>query len=1137
MKSSSNFMRIAGILCLLLVSSLFVQAQSASLRGTVSDSSGAIVPSARLTVTNTATNAMRTAESNDSGVYSITNLPVGIYTIKAEKKGFAAVEFTKVELTVGQVRTVDVAFAVNSTVEVVNVVGDAAPAIELETSQISNVVDSQKMNELPLLTRNPYELILLSPGTMQSNSSLGGFSANGSRERNNNFMLDGVDNNDTSVPGIPGGLISLNPDATQEFRVITNTFMPEYGRNTGAVVDIVTKSGSNKFRGDAYWFGRYSALGARDFFNHLEGESKNPYVRNDFGYSIGGPIKKDKTFFFFNNEYQIFHTTLSTQSEVPTDAYRTGKFTIFDKAGNPYAIDLSSPSSPNNNYGLSIDPTVQKVLALYPQANAGSVDSLRGLYQFSQKSMSDTANVTLKLDHHFSDTEVASVRYAYNRFKDPNPSFDAFLPGYGSTATEQQTHAIAVGLTSTLSPTKVNEFRFGVNRNDAPFTCGNVGGIDSVTGGTDMYLSGITSFACANLGDSNGQSRRSGTWSFADNYSWVKGNHTMKFGGDFRYIFNNGYNGFSSRNALSFSGYTDFGYKFITLPGVTCQADGKTGCFSNMTTYQNIASTLFGFVSNQYQAQYFDKSGNRTPIDNRLFRQHEYSGFAQDSWKVRPNLSLNYGLRYQFNGVPFEVNNNLSNLFQDPSGVAPFDFTIVGPGTGHLLYNNDFKDFEPRIGFAWDPFSKGKTSVRGAYGIFHDRIFANLFGNARGNPPFEQDVSLYPNSLSEGLLPNLQPIPTQTSSTTVPDYSFLSPVLIDRNLKMPYSQNWNFGVQQELPGNVTFEINYVGSKGTRLLRVVDGNPPQPDLVNQLVAFCSDPSNAYGCSPSDLQFNVLRYGSLYGITPFDTVNNNAFLGASVNKSIAFSTYHSLQTKISKRMSRNFQVNGAYTWSHAIDNASDPLVAGAGSRSYPRNSFNLAAERGNSDFDLRHRLVIDYILNIPLGPGHRFLSSGVLGKVFESWELAGISTFQTGHPYTAFGNVDTEHTTLSSRLDLVGKPVKATGECSALAGCPTGVSIDAFGIAPFGRGGNSGRNSFFGPGYSNWDMVLSKRTKVHESVNLETRFEIFNLFNQVQFGMPGSSWSNPGTFGISNSTLTRPDGTTSARQIQVAMKLHF
>jgi len=1135
MTFKTQWMRIAGLACLLLLS-IFVQAQTASLRGTVADSTGAIVPNAKVTVLNTSTNASRSVDSNESGVYSITNLPVGMYTIKVEKQGFAPTEFTMVELTVGQIRTIDVKFAVNAAAETVNVVGDAAPTIELETSQISNVVDSKKMNELPLLTRNPYELILLSPGTMQSNSSLGGFSANGSRERNNNFLLDGVDNNDTSVPGIPGGLISLNPDATQEFRVITNTFMPEYGRNTGAVVDIVTKSGTNRFKGDAYWFGRYSALGARDFFNHLDNDSKNPYVRNQFGFSVGGPIRKDKTFFFFNNEYQIFHTTLSSTAEVPTDAYRTGVFTITDDAGNPYNINLADPNSANNVQGLSLDPTIQGVLAKYPTPNAGSVDSLRGLYRFSQKSMTDTANVTLKIDHRFSDSQVGNIRYAYNRFKDPNPGFDAFLPGYGATGTEQQTHAIAVGFTSTISPTKINEFHFGVNRNDAPFSCGNHTGIDDVTGGYDMYLTGIDAFACANLGDSNGQGRRSGTWSFADNFSWVKGNHTLKFGGDFRYIFNNGNNGFFSRNSLTFSGYTDLGVDFID-PGVSCDDTTGVGCFSNMSTYQNIASTLFGFVSNQYQAQYFDKAGNRTDTDNRLFRQREYSAFVQDSWKVRSNLTLNYGFRYQFNGVPWELNNNLSNLFQDPSGTAPFEFSIVGPGTGKQLYNNDFKDFEPRVGFAWDPFSKGKTSIRGGYGIFHDRIFANLFGNARGNPPFEQDVSLYPNDFSEALLPTLPAIPTQVSSTTVDDFAFLSPVIIDRNLKMPYNQNWNFGIQQQLPGDVTFEVNYVGSKATRLLRVVDGNPPQPELVNQLVQYCSDPSNAYGCQVSDLQFNILRYGAEYGLIPFDTVNNNSFIGASINKSAAFSTYHALQVNVTKHMSRNLQIGGAYTWSHAIDNSSDPLVPGAGSRSYPRSSFDLQAERGNSDFDLRHRVVINYIYNLPIGAGHRLFSTGFLGKAFENWEIAGISTFQTGHPYTVFGSVDTQFTTLSSRLDLVGPVVRASGACNAVDGCPTGASIDSFGIADFGRGGNSGRNQFYGPGYSNWDMVLSKRTKIREGMNLETRFEFFNLFNQVQFAMPGSSWSNPGTFGISTATVTRPDGTTSARQIQLGMKLHF
>lgn len=356
-----------------LVFALSLGAQTGSISGTVTDPSGAVIPGAKVTATNVDTKASRSIETGGAGSYALTNLAVGTYDVEVEAKGFAIAKYTNLALTVAQALSLNPSLEPGKVSETVVVSGTTVAPIELENAQLSNVVDQRRMVELPLLTRDPYSLILLSPGTIQTNSSLGGFSVNGARERNNNFLLDGVDNNDTSVPGIAGGLAGLNPDSTQEFRVITNNFLPEFGRNNGAIIDIVTKSGTNDLHGDAYWFGRYNALAARDFFN-TKGNPQDPFVRNDIGYAVGGPIKKDKTFFFINNEWQIFRTTLTSESVVPTAAFKTGIFTF-----NGFKVNLANPNSPNNAQGLPLDPTVQKLLAMLPNPNGEAVDDVRGI--------------------------------------------------------------------------------------------------------------------------------------------------------------------------------------------------------------------------------------------------------------------------------------------------------------------------------------------------------------------------------------------------------------------------------------------------------------------------------------------------------------------------------------------------------------------------------------------------------------------------------------------------------------------------------------------------------------------------------------------------------------------------------------
>jgi hypothetical protein len=347
-------------------------AQTASINGTVTDASGAVVPQAKVTATNTATNIARSTLTGNSGVYSITDLVAGPYDVTVERAGFRPVKFAAEKLTVDQALTLNAKLDVGNATEQVTVQG-AVVQVDTTDAQLSNVVEHQQMTELPLILRDPYQLVLLGPGVTQSDSGLGGVSVNGARERNNNFMLDGADNNDTEVPGALAGFTAQNPDSTEEFRVITNNFAPEYGRNNGAIIDVITRSGSNAFHGDAFYFGRWDALGARDYFNHeidpLTGgvAPKNPYIRNLYGASFGGPIVKDKTFFFANYQGDRFITNLTNTTIVPTEAFKTGVFTYTNAAtGASQALDVTAPGAGNNATGVGLDPVMQKILALYP---------------------------------------------------------------------------------------------------------------------------------------------------------------------------------------------------------------------------------------------------------------------------------------------------------------------------------------------------------------------------------------------------------------------------------------------------------------------------------------------------------------------------------------------------------------------------------------------------------------------------------------------------------------------------------------------------------------------------------------------------------------------------------------------------
>jgi len=1121
----------------------FAGAQTAAISGTVTDTTAAVVPQVKVTARNLATNVSRGTTTDGSGTYRITSLVPGIYDVLVEHAGFKTVEYSRVELTVGQVQSLSPTLAPSATAETITVHGEQVAPVDLDDAQIGNVVKSQQIQDLPLILRDPYQLILLSPGAIQGNSILQGLSVNGSRERNNNFLLDGTDNNDAEIPGLTlpqPGLTALNPDSVQEFRVITSNFLPEFGRNTGAVIDVVSKGGTNDFHSDVYWFGRYDALGARDYFNHETNAAgqvvpKDSYSRNTFGVSAGGPLWRNKTFWFANYDGERFSTTLTNTSVVPTQAFKTGNFTY---SGTP--INVSTPTSPNNIFGLPLDPTMQKILALYPAPNGPAVDDARGLLFYPSPSQTTSDNVSVRVDHNFSQNEILTVRYTFNRYDDPNFDHTDFLPGLGGTGTAQRRQNATLQLTSVINPRLVNSFRLGGNRINFPLTCEGLSTLDSLGlqdqygRGFDVPLPGVAGFGCLLIVDRDGSKRFSGTYTIGDDVTWARGRHTFKFGVETRDSYSNSTNDFYSRPTLDFNNFANFG-------GVTAFFTGNPQVDSN-PTLQDMVWSLFGTVGSVTQAQFFDKTGTRTADDYRGFRQKDFDAFAQDTFKILPNLTLNYGLRYQFNGVPYEANDLLSTLFANPSGPAPFTFQIAGEKNGlPPLYSNDWHDFEPRVGIAWDPFKSGKTSIRAGYGIFHDRLFGQLLGLTRGNPPFQQVFFQPLFGVPPCTPPEIQsqlglcvgpPVSALAAPPSLPTSSVVNqnagdlPFIIDPHLRMPYSQGWNFGVQRDLPGSVLMEVNYVGSRGTRLLRLVDGNPPQPALVAQLLAS--------GVPPQALQFNNLWFGAESGSLPFDAVNNNAFLHAEVFNNAASSIYHALQTKVTKRLSHGLMLQAAYTWAHAIDDSSDPLTPATGNQGFPRNSLDLAAERGNSDFDVRQRLVLNYSWALPFGRGRAYLAEGFAGKIFEGWEVAGITTLSGGLPYDIFTALDTAHTGQQQRPDYnaAGAPLPLSNSRTQ-----TGPNLGLFSDPAWGSAGNLGRNQFYGPGVNNWDMLLQKTLNLSERVNLQFRAESYNVFNRVQFGQPGNLTFDPGTFGQSTSEVKRPDLTTGARQIQFGMKVSF
>ena len=1157
-----------------IVSLTQAQGNLGTITGSVVDQNGDAIVGATVTVTNISTGIKRTAAVNESGSYTIPNLVVGNYTVVGSANGFEDKKIANVKVSVASTREVKLVLSVGGAAvgEVEITAGDDAISVNTSDQQLSTLISNEKMLDLPLLSRNPNVLVLLAPGVTPVIGGQGGVSVGGQRERNNNFLLDGVDNNDASVPGLLGGIATPSIDATEEFRVITNGFLPEYGRNSGASITVATKGGTNEFHGGAYIYYQSDRFNARNFFD--ASSSPSPFQKRQYGMKIGGPIYflnfgegvpaiykgQEKSFFFFNIERDIDDRGRTLSRTVPSAQARQG---IFDLTSLGLGVIDARQGSSNNRLNLPINPSLQAYLNLYPLGNSPGEGSLPGVFdrfRFGTQENDKSYQHSTRIDHKFNDDHsiMGSLTYGSGTFEFCCETF----PGLDDSIKSPQTgYTFAMSVSSAFGGKVFNEFRFGANQRDTLFTgAGDErvstraadAAINAISGAGSTASNALkanrsyinfTPSGLSSLASFNTQGGLRATTTISDFVTVLSGDHQYKFGVEARFVKSTGPTNFGRQESLNFN--------FPTSRRTSVLGDNQNNPLSRsgiLGRVQNFASYLYGLVHNQRQSQYFDTDGNRREGDARDFRQKELDFFFQDQWKIKPNLTFIYGTRYEYKGVPYEVNGLLSTLVdQDPSLPTPeggFEFKILRKG--NLLYNNDYNNWAPRIGFAYSPsfeggFLKalfgetGDTSIRGNYGIYYDRVFGNLFSNARGNAPFQRDFNDFPSAGNASLIQNIVRPPTQTPSRFVQERTRARPVLfplLGNNIfqdkfATPYTQSWSLSLQRQLFASkelsVLLEASYVGTKSLNQLRVVDGNRTSVNRANLLKGANNRISPASG-------FSNYQNGSL----------NQAFRRSFLRLTVGNAIYHSGQFRVTNRLSSSKYGNGefqaTYTLSRSIDDATDPLTALSGERSLPRDSSGfvggLKAERGDSAFDARHNFVFNGTYELPFESTNSFVNYLISG-----FKIAGVFRYVSGRPYSAFSGNDSAGTSLGQRADFVGagKGLRQTVEVDPRT--QTGLTRDFFADPnpdannTVGRQGTSGRSAFRGPSFSVLSMSVAKKFKFGEDGRyaFSVRADAFNLLNNVNFKPPINN--------INSANFGRSTEAEDPRQFQFAARFDF
>jgi hypothetical protein len=1092
------------VLLLLCGSMANAQTFRGTILGTVTDSSGAAIGGATVTVKNTGTGLTRTVTTSDDGTYSVPELPIGNYSVTVEHAGFKTAVVSGLVVEVAAERRADVTLQPGELAQKIEVSGEELPQVESTNNVLGGIVESKVVTNLPVNGRDYQKLIYLVPGVAgspdqitDSPGSYGVFSVNGARGRSNNFLLDGTDMNDgyrndpaineAGVFGTPATILPV--EAIAELRVASN-FEAEYGRSAGAVINVVTKSGTNTLHGSGFEFFRNNALDARNYFNdkidQVTGNPipQNPFHNNQFGGSLGGPIVKDKTFFFVDYEGLREKGAESSTACVPTQQ------------------DIAAATADN---GGTVNTVVANLLALNPWPAPNLPGSCASTISGGQSAAVNGANVALatpfsnrvdngiiKIDHSFNSNNLLTGRYYIG---DSDQSFPLALvggglvPGY-NTSTPTRVQLISLSFVSTISPSIVNEARLGWNRfaegffsedrNFDPTSIGlNTIGAGSPNAGTyNLGLPNISVDNFAPLGANAGDPRQrvDTNWHYIDNVSWKKGKHDIKFGYEFRrtsisQIFNRGF-----RGSLSFGTLDSF---IQGIPDGGSQRQGNT----NRNTFEN-----------------------------------SYAGYFQDSIHVSRKIMLNLGVRYDYFGIVQEKHGQMTNF--DPITGDP---VLLG---GSRLYQPDYNNFGPRVSVAWDLTGKGKTVLRAGYGVFYDAFSQDMFlGHLPWNSVFDPGAAYSgyffdPNAISSAGLRqefNGSEFVNAALDPAQPVYEFPSPMSdrfgVDPNLRTPYMQNFNLNFQQELWPKMVFQIGYVGSNGHKLFRFRDLNQPTLAQIQQFDYATASGFDSSSSSNGDISGCYCTPGQFTG----------GAIYWNYQESSANSNYNSLQTSLRINGWHGVTSTLNYVWSHSIDDASDgeDFVPNA---AQPDNSAGaIKFNRGNSNFDVRNRLTWNFIYEFPN-------SSGNWQKIRNGWGINGIVTVQSGQPFQLNYNFQDDYNGSGEgfgRPDVVG-PVTynqsdprnylnlssfavpctlaqgvQAGNCQ-LINPSTGAICTASGIGPdcinSMHFGNEGRNSLIGPHFRQFDFSIYKDTKLTERLNLQLRFEAYNLFNHPNFSNP-------------------------------------
>ncbi len=1113
---------LAVVVCVLLPLCAHAQVSGATLSGTVTDSTGAVIPNVQVAIKNQGTGEARTVTVDSAGFYSAPNLLPGKYDITVSAPGFSTSIQSGITLTVGAQQLLNFKMQVGQVNQKVEVT-DVAPSVQLSSSTIGGFVGQDAVVQLPLNGRDWTSLATLEPGVDSVGSiqaSTGGpdrprrgygvqMTISGSRPTQNNYRIDGISVNDYTN-GSPGSVegSTLGAEAVQEFSVLTSDYSADYGRTSGGVVNALTKSGTNQFHGDVYEFLRNSALDAKNYFD--QGSGPLPFRRNQFGASLGGPIVKNRTFFF--GDYEGLRQTQGITSVVPVPSAAVRQGTL---CSQPQGTPL--PCSPHQVTGAAnpdpttgIDQAVLPFLGLWGPANP-SLGYLNngdvGFYSFAAPHITSENFGTVRVDHRFSDSDSMFGTYQYDSATatQPDPANDV-LVGNSTGRTY-----VALEETHIFSSRLLNSARFGFNRSlhtTQALSAINPLAKDPALGaiaGADNPQIDVAGYVSAQAGLNQIEHINFYGNSFQgyDDVFWTRGIHSLKLGVAVERVQLNAYNP---------APFPEIAFNSLADPAAT-------GFLTNNPLF--IAAPL-----------------PSAPFLHFGFRSTIFGGYFQDDLRLRPTLTLNLGLRYEMSTVPAEARGHLSAL------ASPFNQTFQNTVIGSTVFKNPtHRNFEPRVGFAWDPFGNGKSSVRGGFAVFDILPLPYLLGQFATNAaPFTENSQV--NVLSPGsfLIPAFNTLVTNGTNGIGLRIPYIQP-----NPKRSYVMQWNVSIQRELAPNLTAMVAYVGSRGVHMIfRADDINTVMPingSTPPYIWPLASSPT-AQQISPQIGRMDTLQW------------NNDSY-------------FHGLEAQLKKTMSHGLQVEGSYTWSRAIDGGDGSIASDSFQSSIPSLLYFLPKyRRSASDFQVTHNLTINYLWQIPPSTS----LSGPAAWVAKGWQVGGIAQIRSGLPFTPLIGGDPLGLRNSSPFAypdyLKGSPGcsspvhprDANGyiniNCFALptlpvsqaSQCDQTIFTNPAAPPPSGtvycpnRLGTGGRNEVYGPGLVNFDFSATKDTKIRENLSLQFRAEVFNIFNRANFNPPlanNTIFNSDGSQnGAGNGTAAPLDSTsTSSRQIQFALKLIF